>query len=487
MPRRSSVELDAETFRRLGHRAVDRLADLLASLPSRPVTSGHDAAYLRDALGQRPAPDDGADPEELLDEITAFLIDHSLYNGHPRFMGYITSSPAPLGSLADLVAATVNPNCGSFSLSPVATLIEEQAVAWMAELLGLPASSAGLLVSGGNMANMVGFWAARTAKASAQVRHDGLRAEAAQLVAYCSAETHTWIQKAADLSGIGTRAIRWIPADGNQRLQVAALESQLAQDRAAGLQPFLVVGTAGTVGTGAVDPLPEIARVCREHGLWFHVDGAYGAPAVLAVGAPPELAAMADADSLAFDPHKWLYAPLEAGCVFVRNPDALKAAFSYHPAYYHFDTGERNPPPNFYELGPQNSRGFRALKVWLGIRQAGRKGYAESIGEDIRLARELFDRAAEHPELEAVTHNLSITTFRYVPPAIDRRASDQHALNDLNERILTALQRSGRAYVSNAVVDGRYVLRACIVNFRTASEDLQLLLDAVLEIGRSLR
>jgi len=487
MPRRSSVELDAETFRRLGHRAVDRLADLLASLPSRPVTSGHDAAYLRDALGQRPAPDDGADPEELLDEITAFLIDHSLYNGHPRFMGYITSSPAPLGSLADLVAATVNPNCGSFSLSPVATVIEEQAVAWMAELLGLPASSAGLLVSGGNMANMVGFWAARTAKASAQVRHDGLRAEAAQLVAYCSAETHTWIQKAADLSGIGTRAIRWIPADGNQRLQVAALESQLAQDRAAGLQPFLVVGTAGTVGTGAVDPLPEIARVCREHGLWFHVDGAYGAPAVLAAGAPPELAAMADADSLAFDPHKWLYAPLEAGCVFVRNPDALKAAFSYHPTYYHFDTGERNPPPNFYELGPQNSRGFRALKVWLGIRQAGRKGYAESIGEDIRLARELFDRAAEHPELEAVTHNLSITTFRYVPPAIDRRASDQHALNDLNERILTALQRSGRAYVSNAVVDGRYVLRACIVNFRTASEDLQLLLDAVLEIGRSLR
>jgi aromatic-L-amino-acid/L-tryptophan decarboxylase len=487
MPRRSPLHLDPETFRRLGHRTVDRLADLLATLPSRPVTSGRDAAFLRRTLGQGSVPDEGADPDALVDEISALVIEHSLYNGHPRFMGYITSSPAPLGSIADLVAATVNPNCGSFSLSPVGTLIEEQAVRWMAELLGLPATSGGLLVSGGNMANMVGFWAARTARASANVREEGLRAEAAQLVAYCSAETHTWIQKAADLSGLGTRAIRWIPVDGAQRIRVADLEAQIAADAAAGLRPFLVVGTAGTVSTGAVDPLRDIARVCRDRGLWFHVDGAYGAPAVIAAEAPPDLAAMSEADSLAFDPHKWLYAPLEAGCAFVRDPEALKSAFSYHPTYYHFESGDRNPAPNFYELGPQNSRGFRALKVWLGIRQAGRKGYAQSIGEDIRLARELFDLAAAHPELEAVTHNLSITTFRYLPPGADRAASDQHALNALNERILSTLQQSGRAYVSNAVLDSRYLLRACIVNFRTSSEDLRLLVDAVVEIGRWLR
>jgi aromatic-L-amino-acid decarboxylase len=215
------------------------------------------------------------------------------------------------------------------------------------------------------------------------------------------------------------------------------------------------------------------------------VDGAYGAPAVISEEAPADLAAMAEADSVAVDPHKWLYAPLEAGCAFVRDRAALEGAFSYHPAYYHFDSGDPNPPPNFYELGPQNSRGFRALKVWLGLRQAGRKGYAQSIGDDIRLARELFERAAAHPELDAVTQHLSITTFRYVPPGADRAAADQRELNALNERILTALQQSGRAYVSNAVVDGRYLLRACIVNFRTTSEDLRLLCDAVVEIGRS--
>jgi len=487
MDRRSPLEIDPETFRRLGHRAVDRLADLLASLPSRPVTSGRDAAFLRGRLGQGALPDDGADPEVLLDDITSLLIDHSLYNGHPRFMGYITSSPAPLGAIADLVAAAVNPNCGSFSLSPVGTLIEEQVVKWSADLLGLPPTTAGLLVSGGNMANMVGFWAARTARASTEVREDGLRGEPAQLVAYCSAEAHTWIQKAADLSGLGTRALRWIPVDDQQRMRFDELEAQIVADQAAGFHPFLVVGTAGTVSTGAVDPLKEIARIGRAHGLWFHVDGAYGAPAVIAAGTPPDLAAISEADSLAFDPHKWLYAPLEAGCAFVRDPAALKGAFGYHPAYYHFDGGGQDPPPNFYELGPQNSRGFRALKVWLGLRQAGRAGYAQSIGDDIRLARELFERAAAHPELEAVTNGLSITTFRYLPPGTNRVAADQRALNDLNERILTALQQSGRAYVSNAVIDGRYLLRACIVNFRTTSNDLRLLCDAVVEIGRSLR
>jgi aromatic-L-amino-acid decarboxylase len=195
---------------------------------------------------------------------------------------------------------------------------------------------------------------------------------------------------------------------------------------------------------------------------------------------------MADADSVAVDPHKWLYAPLEAGCAFVRDPAALKAAFSYHPPYYKFESGEPEPPPNYYELGPQNSRGFRALKVWLGLRQAGRNGYARSIGQDIRLSRELFDLAGAHPELEAVTNSLSITTFRYVPPGMDPAAPDQSALNALNDRILGALQQGGRAYVSNALVGGRFLLRACIVNFRTTSTDLRVLSDAVVDIGRNL-
>ena len=243
MPRRSPLELDARRSVVSGIALSIGWPTCLASLPSRPVTSGRDATFLRHAIGEGPVPDEGADPESLLDEVTAVLIEHSLYNGHPRFMGYITSSPAPLGAVADLVAAAVNPNCGSFRVSPVGTLIEEQVVKWSAELLGLPPTTAGLLVSGGNMANMVGFWAARTARAGARVREGSMRAEPAQLVAYCSAETHTWIQKAADLSGLGTNAIRWIPVNGDQRMRVADLEAQLAVNKADGLRPFLVVGT----------------------------------------------------------------------------------------------------------------------------------------------------------------------------------------------------------------------------------------------------
>lgn len=485
MSRHSSPELSPADFRRIGHRLVDDLADFLEGLPSRAVSPGLLPAGARELIAPRPLPQTGSDPAALMAEATRLVTGYSLFNGHPRFMGYITSSAGPLGSLADLLASTVNPNCGSWGLSPMATLIEAQAVAWIAELLGCAPDSGGLLVSGGNMANMVGFWAARAAHADWDLRADGVDAPgASRLVAYCSAETHTWIQKAADLSGLGTSAVRWIPVDSARRMDMAALSGHIAADRRAGLRPFLVVGTAGSVSTGAVDPLGEIAALCRQEGLWFHVDGAYGAPAVLAPNAPRELEAMTDADSVAVDPHKWLYAPLEAGCAVVRDPAKLRGAFSYTPAYYHFDSADAAPPPNYYEYGPQNSRGFRALKVWLLLQQVGRQGYAERIAEDIRLSQRLFELAAAETELEAVTQALSITTFRYVPPGADANAVTE--LNALNERILDDLQRSGRAYVSNAMIDGRFLLRACIVNFRTTEEDLMELVRAVVEIGRAM-
>ena len=480
------LELDPETFRELGHRLVDRLAGFLEELPSRRVHPGESAAALRACLGGGSMPGAGSDPAAILDEAIDLLLQHSVFNGHPRFMGYITASGAPLGALADLLAATVNPNCGSFGLSPMGTLIEEQSVRWIAELLGLPAGTGGILVSGGNMANLVAYWAARAAGAGRNVRVEGLSGNRPLLTAYCSTETHTWIQKAADLSGLGTGELRWIPVESDSRMNVAVLRRRIAEDRAAGHRPFLVVGTAGTVGTGAVDPLREIRDVCRDERIWFHVDGAYGAPAVIVPGTPTDLEAMADADSVAIDPHKWLYAPLEVGCTLVRNPAHLNDAFGYNPAYYHFETDEPSPPPNYFELGPQNSRALRALKVWMGLRQAGRDGLAQSIADDIRLSRELFELAKDHPELEAVSQGLSITTFRYVPPGVDRRGDDQRALNTLNERLLDALQRSGRAYVSNALVNGRYVLRACIVNFRTDRPDLHALIEAVVDIGREL-
>ena len=482
--RDARLDLTPTLFREMGHRLIDRLADLLESLPRRPVVPPDaDARTYRALLGQGPLPETGCEPRQLLDEAAELLIEHSLFNGHPRFMAYITSSAAPIGALGDLLAATVNANCGLWALSPMATLVEEQTVRWIAQLLGYPVPCSGLLVSGGNMANMVGFWAGRAARGGATIRTEG--AGGAGLVAYASTETHTWIQKAADLSGLGAAHVRSIAVDGRQRMCVDVLAATIDADRAAGLHPFLVVGNAGTVSTGAVDPLAAIAAVCRERGLWFHVDGAYGAPAVVAADAPDDLRALAEADSLAVDPHKWLYAPVEAGCTLVRRPESLTAAFAYHPSYYRVDP--ETAGPNYLELGPQNSRAFRALKVWLALRQVGRAGYVQMIGDDIRLGRELFELMSDHPELEAATQGLSITTFRYVPPGVDAAdAGSTPMLNALNSALLDRIQRSGRAMVSNAVVNGRFLLRACIVNFRTSREDLEALRDLTVEMGREL-
>lgn len=486
--RHAPLEMSPDEFRALGHSLIERIADHLASIPSRPVTPGESPATVRAALGGGALPERGTDPALLLDQAANALFEHSLLNGHPRFFGYITSSAAPLGALGDLLAAAVNPNCGSFALGPMGTEIERQTVRWIAELIGYPTTGDGLLVSGGNMANFVCFLAARRARTPWNVREQGLASrEAKPLRVYASKETHTWVQKACDLFGLGTDALRWIPTDDELRMDVGALDRAIAEDRGGGALPLLVVGTAGTVSTGAIDPLVRIAEVCRSHGVWLHVDGAYGALAALLPEASTDLKALSLADSVAVDPHKWLYAPLEAGCALVRDPQALTHAFSWHPPYYHFEDIDGETPVNFYERGPQNSRGFRALKVWLGLRQAGRDGYRQLLADDIRLARILYERAAAHPRLEAFTFGLSIATFRYVPEGLKPGAPDaEEYLNRLNAELLTRLQASGRAYPSNAVIRGAFVIRACIVNFRTTVADVEALPGMVVEIGEAL-
>ena len=467
----------------MGHQLVDDVAELLATMRDRPVTPGEMPPFVQELLGaDRPLPDEGTDPGALLKETTDLLFGHSLFNGHPRFFGYITSSPAPIGILGDFLAAAINPNVGAWLLAPVATEIERQSVSWIAELLGYPKDCGGLLVSGGNMANMVGLWAARAAKASVDIRATGAR-EGPPMRVYVSKETHTWIQKASDLSGLGTDSVRWIATNDDLRMDVGALRRQIHDDRAAGDQPFMVVGTGGSVSTGLVDPLPEIAALCREEDLWFHVDGAYGGFAVASPDAPDDLRALAEADSVAVDPHKWLYAPMEAGCVLVRNAAHLRDAFSYHPPYYHFGA----EAISYVDYGPQNSRGFRALKVWLALKQVGRSGYADMITQDMRLARALFDAVTEHPDLEPMSQNLSITAFRYVPPDLRERSTDEAVaeyLNDLNRDVQARMELGGEAFVSNAVIAGRYALRACIVNFNTGMEDGQALPEIVFRTGR---
>ncbi|HVZ20924.1 MAG TPA: aminotransferase class V-fold PLP-dependent enzyme, partial [Vicinamibacterales bacterium] len=339
--------------------------------------------------------------------------------------------------------------------------------------------------SGGNMANMVGFLAGRAAIAPWNVRTDGVHGGSRTLRVYASAETHTWIHKAADLAGLGTAAIRWIATDDRLRMDVDALRRQMDADAAAGDVPCLVVGTAGSVSTGVVDPLHAIGELCHERDVWFHVDGAYGGFAAAVPDAPDDLRALHLADSIAVDPHKWLYAPLEAGCVLVRDAAALRATFAYHPPYYHFD----EQATNYVDYGPQNSRGFRALKVWLALRHAGAEGYRTLIADDMRLARELADAVARHDALELATQELSITTFRYVPPDLRAQAGDadvERHLDALNRALLDRLQRGGEVFVSNAVVRGRYLLRACIVNFHTDRADIDALVDVVAREGHAI-
>ncbi len=486
--RKAALAMSPEQFRALGHALVERIASELAALPARPVATGAARPHaIRTRLGERGLPSCGEDAGRVLEEAGELLFEATPRTAHPRFHGYIAASPAPIGMLAELLAAAVNPNVALWQAAPMASEIEAQTVRWLAELVGYPAQCGGLLVSGGSMANLVALLAARRARLPWDVREHGL--QGAPLAIYASRETHGWLTKAVDLAGLGTQSLRWIATDARQRLDVAALADAIAADVAAGVRPLMAVGSAGTVGTGAVDPLPAMAALCRRHGLWLHVDGAYGAPAACLVDSPragllgdaaADLAGLREADSLALDPHKWLYAPIEAGCVLVREPRHLPDAFSHRPPYY--ATPDEHDGLNFHELGPQNTRGFRALKVWLALRVAGRAGYRQMIGDDIALARRLFERVQATPRLEALTQQLGIVGFRYRAPGL----RDETLHDALNRELLARLQADGRAHLSQALVGGRFALRACIVNFGTGADEVDALPALVQELGDAL-
>ncbi len=480
--RHAPMEINHSEFRRLGKQLVDEIADHLERLRSGKVTAGKTPKEIRELLGNRQLPETGTDSGYLLANTTRMLMDYSLFNGHPRFFGYITSSPSPLGTLGDFLASAINQNVGSFSLAPVGTEIEAQTIRWIAEMIGYPSDCGGILVSGGNMANFVAFLSARRAKSAHDIRTQGARND---VRIYASTETHTWVQKAADMFGTGTDAIHWIPADNEQRMDTTLLEQAILSDKQRGLHPAIVIGTAGTVSTGAIDPLPEIASIARKHSLWFHVDGAYGAPAAILPEASEDLKGLQFADSVAVDPHKWLYAPLEVGCTLVRKKENLLDTFRFHVPYYRFGGTEDDQPINYYEYGPQNSRGFRALKVWLTIQQVGKQGYIGMIRDDIRLAEIMHEELRHYPELEPYKQSLSITTFRFVPQDLSG-SNQQHEeyLNTLNTEILYRLQNSGEAYLSNAMYNGKFLLRACIVNFRTSVNDVKDLLRIIIRIGK---
>jgi glutamate/tyrosine decarboxylase-like PLP-dependent enzyme len=336
------------------------------------------------------------------------------------------------------------------------------------------------------MANFVALKAARDRTAGWDIRRDGVR-DGPPLAIYESAEAHVVNDRAADMLGLGTAALRHVAVDDSYRMRVDELRDAIKTDRDHGVRPIAVVGSGGTVATGSIDPLREIADVCADERLWFHVDAAYGGPAVLADDLRPQLAGIERADSIAFDPHKWLYTPHSGGCVLVRDVRHLGDSFVVHPTYTRADKDRTGWGLDLMEHGPQFSRGFWALKVWVSLLAHGWRAYAARISHDAALARYLAARATERPEFEATAPvTLSIACFRYVPPSLGRGPGREEYLNQLNERLLTEIQLDGRVFCSNAVLNGRFVLRICIVNFRTEAEDLDALLDVASELGARL-
>ena len=480
-------DLDWEPARARGFtdRVVDLYEELLERLPDLPVTNRVTAADVRDALAVE-VPEDPMSEDALLAYLRDMVFERSMYPGHPRFMAYVSGAGTVPGVAADLLAAGLNMNAGGWLLSPSASEIERHLTSIFAGWFGLPAGAGGIIVSGGAMANFVALKVARDRHAGWDVRREGLVGHR-PLAIYLSSETHVVSVRGADMLGLGTDAVRTIPVGSDFRVRVDLMRDAIARDREDGVRPIAVVGSAGTVATGAVDPLGQLADLCAEEGLWFHVDAAYGGPAAFTDDLAPLFAGIERADSIAFDPHKWLYTPHSGGCVLVRDLQMLPDSFAVTATYTRQDRERTGRGLDGGQLGPQFSRGNQSLKVWVSLLAHGRRAYAARISHDAALARYLGARAEARPDFELATPvGLSICCFRYVPPDLPEGADREPYLSTLNERLMTEAQLDGRTFFSNAVLGDRYVLRACIVNFRTEAQDLDATLDVAAEIGARL-
>lgn len=473
--------MTAEDFRTSAHAAADLVTDYLAELPARPVWQPMDEAA-RTALLDGPLPAEGRPLDDLLAAIGRDVLPYPMGNGHPRFFGWVNSAPAPAGVLATLVASAMNPSSAGGDHADVH--LERAVVRWIAELVGFPhPAGGGLLTSGTSMATIVCLAAARdraARRAGVDVRADGLAA-LPPLVGYVTGETHSCVRKAAELLGLGSRHLRTVATGPDGRLDPAELRAAIERDRAAGLLPFLAVASAGTVGTGAVDPFEPIADLCAEQGLWLHVDGAYGAFGRLDPAIAHRYAGLERADSLALDPHKWLGVPVDCGCALVRDAGELRATFSLVPSYLRDETA--GSLGWFSEYGTEQTRPFRALKVWATIAHRGRDGLRQDIARCTALARKLGELVAADEELELLAEvQTSIVAFRHRAPGLDGPALDA-----LNRELPAAVQRRGRVFVTGARLGEREMLRACLLNAATTEDDLRLLLAEVKAAARELR
>ena len=477
---------DLTEFRKLGHESIDLVADYLNDIRSTPVFRPMTPAE-RDRLREQRLPADGTPADTIIDDFAQDVLPFAMGNGHPRFFGWVNSPPAPIGILAEMLAAAQDPSC---DVGDIASLYLEQAVVgWLADIVGYdPETTMGLLVSGGSVAILTGLAVARQHCAETDgwdVRTDGVAgAGGKRLLTYVTDQTHSSVRKGIELLGLGSSSVRVVPTDEMFRMDPDALARMVARDRADGHRPFCVVASAGTTNTGAVDPFDRIADVAAEHGLWLHVDGAYGAVGALHPQLAGDYAGLRRADSIALDPHKWLSVPVECGCVVVRDRELMRRTFSLVPPYLRTEEGKGvGGPPSYAEYGIQQTRGFRALKVWMTLRHAGRRGLTDQVVRHVAQARHLAAMVARNPALELVVPpQLSVVCFRYLPGDGDRDPARVDAINEWVER---QVQTEGRAFLTSTVLRDRFVLRASVLHYATTEDDLRALLDIVCAAGAS--
>lgn len=491
----SSLDVDESAMRALSEQAVALVGDYFKSIKGLPVFPDKASTDKLSRIIESQLQDEGEDLERIISDCR-LVIDASRHNGHPRFFGYVASPSTPVGAYADLLASALNTNVTSWRSAPAATEVERTVVRWLGQLIGYADDAAGLLTSGGSMANLTALLIAHRSRAPQEVAKQGLYVTSAPMTLYASDQVHLSIPKAADILGLGREHVRIIKSDEALRLDVRSLRERIESDLRAGFKPFCVVASAGTVNTGAVDPLEDAASVAEEFGLWFHVDGAYGAPAAMDATKRSLFRGIERADSLSIDAHKWLYAPVDCGCLLLRDGARARAAFSSSEAdYIKVHEEEEREAFAFWDYGIELSRRFRALKLWMMLRYYGARRLSEIIMHDNALAQYLAERVRESDDFELVAPvSLSICCFRYVPQSFrlklesaqseEERDSINRELNEMNAHIMHAVQRGGRAYVSNATIGGRFALRACITNFRTTESDIDKTLEVIREAAR---
>ncbi|APW43401.1 pyridoxal phosphate-dependent decarboxylase family protein [Rhodoferax saidenbachensis] len=462
---------DWNAVRQMGHRMLDDMVDMLAGLREAPVWQPMPADK-RQALRTGDVPTAPGDLAAVYQDFQTLVQPYGSGNIHPRFMGWVQGGGNPVGMLAELLASATNPNLGGRDHAPIE--VERQVIRWSAQMLGFPQDASGVLVTGTSMANLIAVLVARTRALGTAVRQQGLQGQ--QLVAYTSVEAHNCVARAMDMAGLGSQALRLIGLDAQHRMDMDALQAAIAQDRAAGLQPFMVIGSAGTVDTGAVDDLVALSALTRAQALWFHVDAAFGALAMLSPAQRHVVAGLSDADSVAFDFHKWAQVPYDAGCILVRDAALHASTFATQPSYLlRSARGLAGNHPWPTDFGPDLSRGFRALKVWMTLKTYGTDKLGQVVAGNCALAQTLAARVRADASLELLAPvTLNVVCFRVLAQGLEGADLDQ-----FNADVAADVQESGMAVPSTTRVDGKMAIRVALVNHRTREEDIDLLLAAI--------